>query len=292
MIIDYKYHIASLVAVFLALGIGILIGSTMLDNDALIDYQKQVADSLDNQLDSLRQEKETMKAITDTLENNSTNHEKFEKQVLPVLTAGLLKGKKFALVELNGLPPELIEVIKGAEGNVSSITSISALNDDKEILAKLHKSLNWQQDPEEAFVDKLATDIASYMITGENNDGVIKFLTEEELIKTSGEYGIPVDGVIIVSGNYNGSKHNLQIDFTIMDYFTELNIPVVGVEETGVPHSLMKEYQRKNISTVDNIDTVPGLLALVLALNGQPGDYGVKPTAQGLLPDLKKLEGE
>ncbi|MCL2338273.1 MAG: copper transporter, partial [Firmicutes bacterium] len=30
MIIDYKYHIASLVAVFLALGIGIIIGSTML----------------------------------------------------------------------------------------------------------------------------------------------------------------------------------------------------------------------------------------------------------------------
>lgn len=48
----------------------------------------------------------------------------------------------------------------------------------------------------------------------------------------------------------------------------------------------MKEYQHNHISTVDNIDTVPGQMAMVLALNGQSGHYGIKSTAQKLLPDL------
>ena len=34
MIIDFRYHIASLAAVFLALGLGILIGSSLLSDES------------------------------------------------------------------------------------------------------------------------------------------------------------------------------------------------------------------------------------------------------------------
>lgn len=291
MIIDYKYHIASLVAVFLALGIGILIGSTLLGNDALIDYQKQVTNKLEDQLQSLRKTNETIQVRANTLETDSNMHQQFEKQVLPVLVAGKLADKNFALVELNnfGFPPELAEAIKDAGGHVNSVTSVNSIEDEKHIISILQKDLVWPVTTGDEFYKRLGTEIANNINTGENQ-AVISYLVEKELIKTSGEYGVPVDGLIIVGGSYKESNRNMQIDISLIDYFSELNIPVVGVEETDVSFSSMKEYQRKHISTVDNIDTAPGQMAMVLVLGGQPGHYGIKSTAQKLMPDIPGQE--
>lgn len=288
MIIDFKYHIASLVAVFLALGVGILIGSTLLGNDALIDYQKQVTNGLEKQLQTLRETNETVQARANTLEIDASMHKEFEKQVLPVLTAGKLTGKTFAIVELNnfGFPPELSEVIKNAGGRVSSITSVNAIDDEKQLITTLQQELVWPVATSDELHKRLGIEIANSLITGKNEE-VTSYLVEKELLKTNGEYGIPVDGLIIAGGSYNEEGRNMQADISLIDYFKELNIPVVGVEETDVISSSMKEYQRKHISTVDNIDTVPGQMAMVLALSGQPGHYGVKPTAKKLMPDIQ-----
>jgi len=286
MIIDYKYHIASLVAVFLALGIGILIGSTLLGNDALIDYQKQVTNGLENQLQSLRETNEIVQARANTLETDSNMHKQFEKQVLPVLAAGNLTGKNFAIVELNnfGFPQELSEIIKTAGGSVSSVTSVSTIDDEKKTINTLQQELAWPVKTSDELYRRLGIEIANRIATGDNN--VSSYLVEKELLKTSGEYGVPVNGIIIVGGSYKEDNRNIQIDVSLIDYFNDLNISMVGVEETDVIFSSMKEYQRKHISTVDNIDTVPGQMAMVLALGGQPGHYGIKSTAQKLMPDL------
>lgn len=235
MIIDFKYHIASLVAVFLALGIGILIGSTLLGNDALIDYQKQVTNRLESQLQSLRDTNETIQARANTLETDSNMHKQFEKQVLPVLAAGKLANKNFALVELNnlGFPPELTEVVENAGGRISSVTSVKAMDNEKQTIEDLQQELVWPVNTSDEFYKRLAMEIANSITTGENQ-AVISYLQEKNLLKTSGEFGIPVDGLIIVGGSYSEENRNMQIDVSLIDYFNELNIPVVGVEETDV----------------------------------------------------------
>ena len=40
------------------------------------------------------------------------------------------------------------------------------------------------------------------------------------------------------------------------------------------------------IATVDNVEQAPGQVALVFALLGADGDFGVKEDADSLLPDL------
>jgi hypothetical protein len=45
-------------------------------------------------------------------------------------------------------------------------------------------------------------------------------------------------------------------------------------------------YQDRGISTVDDLDDVAGLTALVYVLAGAKGDYGVKPIAEALVPRL------
>ena len=291
--IDYKYHIASLVAVFLSLGIGIIIGSTLLGNDALIDYQKQVTSSLEEQLQTLREANEEIQASANTLELNANTHKQFEKQVLPILVAGQLTGKNFAVVQLNGIgfPPELTDTIQAAGGTVSSIVTVSEIKDEAGIMADLQETLGLSMAIGDELYKILAGEISQYLAMGDNQQ-VIDVFTEKELFKFEGEYGVFLDGVIIVGGSYQEEERSLKMDIALIGRFIEQGLLVVGVEESGVLASSIKEYQLKHISTVDNIDVVPGQAAMVLVLGGQQGHFGVKSTAQQIMPDWPVLAEE
>jgi len=294
MIVDYKYHIASLVAVFLALGIGILIGSMLLGNTALVEYQKQVTNNLENQLQTLRKTNEDITARANTLQLDSNINKQYEDQTLPMLVNGRLAGKTFAVIELNGygFPPEITDVIEEAGGTISSVTSINNFYDEPKAFKEIREELGlWPDLSDDEYLEKLGTEIAVGIVDGEK-DSIVNSLIEKKMLQFTGKFGIPVDGVIIIGGSYKHNARNMQIDLALIDYYKELNIPVVGVEETDVSFSSMKEYQRKHISTIDDIDSAPGRLAMVLVLGGQSGNYGVKSTAQKLLPDIQKQEGK
>jgi hypothetical protein len=61
---------------------------------------------------------------------------------------------------------------------------------------------------------------------------------------------------------------------------------VVGVESTTTEPSSISFFQSNGLSTVDDIDNTAGEVALVAALRGAEGSFGVKSSADRLLPDL------
>ena len=63
-------------------------------------------------------------------------------------------------------------------------------------------------------------------------------------------------------------------------------MPVVGVELTGTEPSQITWYKGKGIASVDDLDEITGQASLDLALAGSHGAYGVKGTADSLLPTL------
>jgi len=62
-------------------------------------------------------------------------------------------------------------------------------------------------------------------------------------------------------------------------------VPVVGVESTALQPSQVPWYNDRRIASVDNLDELAGRAALVFALDGANGAYGVKDTAQALVPN-------
>jgi len=62
--------------------------------------------------------------------------------------------------------------------------------------------------------------------------------------------------------------------------------PIVGVERTDSDPSSIAFFADREAATVDNADQLPGRVALVYALDGAGGNFGVKETADALLPDL------
>jgi len=71
----------------------------------------------------------------------------------------------------------------------------------------------------------------------------------------------------------------------------DVGVPAIGVEAAKETRSAIKAFQRAGFSTVDDIDTPIGKLALV-ALLADPtltGSYGIKKTAQAPLPPIAPL---
>jgi hypothetical protein len=62
--------------------------------------------------------------------------------------------------------------------------------------------------------------------------------------------------------------------------------PAVGVEATDAEPSSISFFQANDLASVDDIDQTAGRLASVLALLGAQGSFGVKGSADQLLPDL------
>ena len=90
MIFDIKYHIASLVAIFLALGIGILIGTSMIGSDAITKQQKNMIEGIEKEFTILREEnKQNADALLQTQEVMSTQQQ-FNQEVLPLLVRNKL----------------------------------------------------------------------------------------------------------------------------------------------------------------------------------------------------------
>jgi hypothetical protein len=68
------------------------------------------------------------------------------------------------------------------------------------------------------------------------------------------------------------------------------SVPAVGVELVNAPESAVEVFRRERLSSVDAVDTAVGQVALaVLLAGGREGHYGVKETADAVLPPIEPV---
>jgi Copper transport outer membrane protein, MctB len=105
-VIDFRYHLVSIVAVFLALAIGIVLGSTELQG-ATIDGLRRTQDSLSNQLN-----KDNNQLSDNQAQLNAD--QKFYAAAEPKLLAQNLAGDRIVILAEPGAPNSVINGIKQA----------------------------------------------------------------------------------------------------------------------------------------------------------------------------------
>ena len=89
--IDFRYHLVSLIAVFLAVALGIVIGTTALNQPILADIKSQVT--------ALEQDKRSLEDRTQALQTQLDTSDAFEDAVAPALVDGALAGSSVLLVD-------------------------------------------------------------------------------------------------------------------------------------------------------------------------------------------------
>ncbi|HEY8416993.1 MAG TPA: copper transporter [Limnochordales bacterium] len=92
MLIDIRYHLASLIGVFLALGIGMLIGTQLAQSGTLENEQLRLAQRLEASLEGLRAENRGLREAVASLEGELAAEREFADLVLTALAAGQLVG--------------------------------------------------------------------------------------------------------------------------------------------------------------------------------------------------------
>lgn len=134
--INLRYHIISITAVFLALGIGLTLGSTFLD--------RVTVDTLKNQLDAVQARVDETEAESAALRERLEGLEGREAELVAEmperLVAGHLDGVPVLVVTAAGTPEDLVEravaVVDGAGADVVGaweLTSRWDLDDDEEV---------------------------------------------------------------------------------------------------------------------------------------------------------------
>ena len=104
--IDFRYHLVSIVAVFLALAIGIVLGATNLRGGTL-DLLQSTNDSLKNQLTAAQ-------AARDGYLSQSSAAEQYLQSAEPTLLAGQLKGENLVIITEPGAQGSVVDGIKQA----------------------------------------------------------------------------------------------------------------------------------------------------------------------------------
>ncbi|HEX7294088.1 MAG TPA: copper transporter, partial [Solirubrobacterales bacterium] len=108
--------------------------------------------------------------------------------------------------------------------------------------------------------------------------------------RASGNFG-GLDGMIVVRDQPEemGSAQEEvagRIESGLVSGIAATRAPAVGVETSTDDSSSVSFFQANDLPSVDDVDLVAGRLALVLTLLGAEGSFGVKGTADSLLPDL------
>ena len=278
-----RYHAASLIAVFIALAIGILIGAEF-GGDALNSTRKDLEHSLVGNLQDAR-------SRADELNADLNRADEFAERVYPVLTRDRLEGRRFAILALGGLPSDITGEVEEALGptggrlvGVGVVREPVDVNGLVEDLAKTRFSdLRANADA----LTELGTGLGRQLVLG----GTLPEVVRDHLFsRASGNFG-GLDGLIVVRdqpeemGLVQREKTN-QLEAALMSGITATRVPAVGVETSTDDSSSISFFQSSDLASVDDVDLTAGRLALVLALLGADGSFGVKGSADQLLPDL------
>jgi hypothetical protein len=278
-----RYHATSLIAVFLALAIGILIGAEF-GGDALTSTRRDLAHSLVGNLQDARSQAEELSG-----ELGRSNE--FAERVYPVLTRDRLEGKRIAIVALGGLPGEVTAAVEDTLGPTGArLVGVGVVREPVDVagltgdLAKT-RFADLRRDPDA--LTELGTGLGRQIVIG----GTLPELLRGHLFsRASGSFGA-LDGVIVVReepqemGPVQRAKA-AQLESALMSGITATRTPAVGIETSDAESSSVSFFGSNDLSSVDDIDLPAGQLALVFAMLGAEGSFGIKGSADRLLPDL------
>src|ERR1700749_3485286 len=105
-VIDFRYHLVSIVAVFLALAIGIVLGSTELQGPTY-NLLNQTTAKLQNELDQTSNQR-------DAAQHQPNLGENYAQAVQPVVLHNLLEGQRLLIVTEPGAPASVVNAISKA----------------------------------------------------------------------------------------------------------------------------------------------------------------------------------
>ncbi|MDE3723764.1 copper transporter [Nocardiopsis sp. N85] len=320
--IDFRYHLVSIIAVFLALTVGLVLGTTMLQDPLLDTLQNETAD-LRGQTEDLRSERD----VADRVNAGAD-------QMVDAASADMLDGR------LEGLDVVVVQA-PGADADTAASLGERVEEAGGRIAGRVEIAPEFVDPANTAFVDELALQVSAdagslsgsgpYEKAGieigralarvpepeedEDEDGeedgeeaeegghdpasALAAFVEGGLLTVRGEPAGRSDVVVMVSpssAEQAGRDDRETVNTVLTAFVSALHDRVGGLVLTGdVPsshgHGMIAQARAEeaDFATVDMAGRPMGDIVAVLALaediDGDGGAYGVGAGVDGFLPD-------
>lgn len=291
MHINMKYYIVSIGAIFISLGIGILVGYNLNYDQELSKQQASVISDLDNKFDALKVTNDNLEKSLADLSDDYDKAIAFINDNVNNLVVGRLTDKNIGIISTNqdnDYTKEINEIITTANGNVAfDITLNNNIFNEKKI-EELATKLNLEI--------KDTKDIMAYIeeaLSESNASLKLKELEDAEMIKINSlnENYQSYNSVVIVGGNNGklGKEQYENIDKILIETLKDKDKNIVGVQESNTKFSYVDLYFNDKVTTIDNVDEGIGKLSLVMVLQDSSiaGKFGKLEGSDSIIPYKK-----
>ncbi len=286
-----RFYVITIVAIFMALGIGIFIGLNLNGQDMLLQQQQQIVQGLEGRFSEIMVEKENFSEQINALAVENERNSSFLDILRDAIASDRLQQESIAMVATNEeyYYSDVKEIIERAGGSLSIqlIYTDKLLNIDNKRLMELNSFYGYNilsKNELYSIVNHYIVDAIIYSEVSSFLNNMIK----EDYIRLKGNFEElqgGIDKIILAGGGINQDKDKMKvIDQDIVERIGVYRRKIVAVERLDVGFSYIPFYKTLGLSTVDNVNTSPGQIALVLLLQGAEGHYGEKSTSDGLVP--------
>ena len=309
--IDSRYHLVSIAGVFLALAIGIVLGST--------ELQGPTYDALNTTTWALQNDLGQVSSLRDAARNQLSFDEAYAASVEPAVLRGLLTGQRLVIITEPGAQPSVVTAIVNAATNDAgaAVTGQIALQPDffdtgsasqaslklinTDIAHALGITLNTGQTRQQQAAQILATAILTKspesasgpasVDGGAAAQATLAAYARSGFLVTSGQPGTQATLAVVVTPQtrpIDGTADPLAglLGPLAQDLAAKSAATVVagtsGGSGPGSPIAALRAgFATSQVSTVDNADFVSGQAMVIQALatqlsGGKAGSYGTE----------------
>lgn len=308
--IDFRYHLVSIIAVFLALALGLVVGASAL-RGPLVDQLKDRSSQLEKDNQDLRNENRAVDQMSG-----------YDGQVVdgiaPQVVDGQLKGESVIFIEAPGADDQVraktADLVSKAGARISGFVTLQDKYLDGNQMATLSeltdqlKPVGLEFPSDATPYDRTAIELASVLVTREASitgredpaaGQVLSGFKTAGFLNYSGQPANRATLAIVIaptaaSNDKNADAENkalVAIPVALSGYGN--GTVAAGNADAAADGGMIKAIRDESkaqghVSTVDTADVSAGRLTTVFALNfakqGKTGDYGVGPGRDGPFP--------
>ena len=307
--IDFRFHLISLVAVFLALGLGVLMGSVVLDQALTKRLESNVA--------QLQKDKNDFQEEVLSLEDRLSANVRFADVAEEWLLRGRLHGQKVVVIRFAGTDDRVVDGVRtGIEAAGGEPTSDIVLTDKFRLPSQIERdqlalvvasTSGTAADLRAEAGATIGARLATAALAGENEGRInAAHSAAEALVGDLADAGfvdfdrpdegqlIPERALFVLAGGspetrpFNVSQLSLTLAEAITDRGAELLVAESSDSRWALVSAIRAEDVEDDVTTIDDAESIAGRIAVGLALaeslEGVTGHYGVGPGAAEVIP--------
>ncbi len=292
---DYRYHALSLAAVLFALAVGVLIGVAIGDTNLVSSAKNGIVHNLESEVGAAQRQ-------AGQLQGRLSTEESFTNDLYPLAVHGLLAGRGVGLVFLGGSSDRVNGLVRGAVTQAGgTLATVVAVREPLDLAGVAREASGTHyaglaSDP--AIVHKFGGLAGRQLVSGGAlvSKELLSRVRASLLSAFDGALG-KLEGLVVVRADPSGmtaeeTEASAAFETGLIAGVNAVGVPAVGVELSNAEPSQIPWFKSQGISSVDDLDTLAGQAALIYALTGLHGAFGVKPTADSLLPSVVETQAQ